>query len=179
MLLQKYTASWRSDFEEIKAVINSALKNQNIQIEHVGSTAIPNLDAKPIIDIDIIFTDLDSFEILKSALLKIGYYHNGDQGIPDREVFKRLGTLNHPVLDTKAHHLYVCPSHSKALQRHLRTRDYLAKNETARKYYQEMKYTLAHEANQDRKVYATLKELRLNDFIDSIVEKESLENPEL
>lgn len=176
MLLRKYTSSWKTDFEQIKAVFKSVLNDQDIQIEHVGSTAIPGLDAKPIIDIDIIFNDLDSFENLKSALIKIGYYHNGDQGIPDCEVFKRTGTLNHPVLDTKTHHLYVCPSHSKALQRHLRTRDYLIKNESARTYYQKMKYALALEANQDRKVYAALKELRLNDFIDSIVEKESLEN---
>lgn len=84
MLLRKYTSSWKTDFEQIKAVFKSVLNDQDIQIEHVGSTAIPGLDAKPIIDIDIIFNDLDSFENLKLALIKIGYYHNGDQGIPDR-----------------------------------------------------------------------------------------------
>lgn len=172
MLLHKYTSSWITDFEHIKKVINSVIKDVDVEIEHIGSTAVPDLDAKPIIDIDIIYSDLVSFESLKSSLLEIGYYHNGDQGIPDREVFKRSGTINHKILDTIAHHLYVCPSHSKAMERHVRTRDYLRKNTSARIYYQEMKYALALEANQDRKVYARLKELKINAFIDEIVAKE-------
>ncbi len=69
-------------------------------IEHVGSTSVPNLDAKPIIDIDIVFTESKTLPMIKAALEAIGYYHNGNQGIEDREVFKRNGKLNHSSLDT-------------------------------------------------------------------------------
>ena len=73
------------------------------------------------------------------------------------------------------HHLYVCPIDSKALERHILSRNFLKKNEWARIKYQEMKYEIAEKANQDRKKYAELKEKNVNDFIDSIVEKEKNE----
>ena len=102
----------------------------------------------------------------------MGYYHNGNQGIQDREVFKRDGRLTNGVLDTIKHHLYVCPIGSKALERHILSRNYLRKKEWARLKYQQMKYELAEKANQDRRTYATLKEVYINDFIDSIIEEE-------
>lgn len=75
-------------------------------------------------------------------------------------------------MDTITHHLYVCLKGSKALERHILFRDYLRKNEWARIKYQQMKYELAQKANQDKKRYAILKELKINDFIDSIIEKQ-------
>ena len=74
------------------------------------------------------------------------------------------------------HHLYVCPINSKALKRHILSRDFLRQHDWARLKYQEMKYELAEKANQDRKKYAALKELYVNDFIDSIIEKSSFSN---
>ena len=107
-----------------------------------------------------------------SGLEKTGYYHNGNQGIKDRDVFKRNGKLTNELLDRVKHHLYVCPVDSKALERHILSRNFLRNNDWARLKYQQMKYELAEKANQDRKVYAALKELNVNDFIDSIVEEE-------
>jgi GrpB-like predicted nucleotidyltransferase (UPF0157 family) len=140
-----------------------------LYIVHVGSTAVPNLDSKPIIDIDIIYFNPTDFEKIKSGLEKIGYYHNGNQGIKDRDVFKRNGNCVSEILDTVKHHLYVCPVDSKALERHILSRNFLRKNDWARLKYQQMKYELAEKANQDRTIYATLKELNVNDFIDSII----------
>jgi GrpB-like predicted nucleotidyltransferase (UPF0157 family) len=177
MLIQKYNPSWIKDFNDIKNVITEALINLNVHIEHVGSTSIPNLAAKPIIDIDIIFNTPKDFETIKSGLEKIGYYHNGNQGIPDREVFKRDKTdAKHEILDTIAHHLYACPSDSEALQRHILFRDYLLVNGDARIQYQNIKYALAEEANQDRKKYAALKEEKGNTFIDAVVAKQKNRN---
>jgi GrpB-like predicted nucleotidyltransferase (UPF0157 family) len=172
MLIQKYNPSWIKDFNNIKNVITEALINLNVQIEHVGSTSIPNLAAKPIIDIDIVFNAPKDFETIKSRLEKIGYYHNGNQGIPNRDVFKRIQSdTKHEILDSIAHHLYVCPSDSEALQRHILFRDYLLVNEDARIQYQNLKYALAEEANQDRKKYAALKEEKGNPFIDAVIAK--------
>jgi GrpB-like predicted nucleotidyltransferase (UPF0157 family) len=172
MLLKKYSSGWVEDFTKIKSEIAHVLDGLAYTIEHVGSTAVPNLDSKPIIDIDIIYAAPEDFEKIKSGLEKRGYAHHGNQGIEDRDVFKRNGKLKNEILDTIKHHLYVCSIDSKALERHILSRNYLQKNDWARIKYQQMKYALAEKANQDKKVYAALKELNVNDFIDSIIEEE-------
>ncbi|MBO0929586.1 GrpB family protein [Fibrella aquatilis] len=172
MLLKTYTSNWIKDFTDIKLEIESGLHGLDFTIEHVGSTAVPHLDSKPIIDIDIIYSKNLDFVKIKSGLEKIGYYHNGNQGVDGRDVFKRNGKLTNKLLDTVKHHLYVCPIDSVALERHILTRNFLRKNEWARLQYQQMKYALAEKANQDRKVYSALKELNVNDFIDLIVKEE-------
>jgi GrpB-like predicted nucleotidyltransferase (UPF0157 family) len=172
MLLKKYTSDWNENFIDIKNVIDEALTGLEYSIEHVGSTAVADLDAKNIIDIDISHENEAEFDKIKARLLELGYHHNGNQGIEQLEVFKRLRTTFKPVLDKISHHLYVCPVGSHALERHLLSRDFLRKNEWARIEYQEMKYELAEMAGQDKKRYAELKELNVNHFIDAIVEKQ-------
>ncbi len=171
-LIQKYDPNWINSFNKIKQALDLALTGISYQIEHIGSTSVPSLDAKPIIDIDIIYKEDATFDKIKTALENIGYYHNGDQGIPEREVFKRDGITTNPVLDSIPHHLYVCLHGSQGLERHLLSRDYLRKHKWAREKYQQMKYEIADKVNQDRKKYAELKELTVNDFIDQIIEKE-------
>lgn len=173
MLLQQYTESWKNDFASISSILKEALVGFKISIEHIGSTSIPDLAAKPIIDIDIAYYLPDDFEKIKSGLEKIGYHHNGNQGIPDREVFKRNSTTNkYKVLDSISHHLYVCPAHSEELQKHILFRDHLLKNEAARIQYQTMKFEIAEEANQDRKKYAQLKEVKTRAFINTSIKNE-------
>jgi GrpB-like predicted nucleotidyltransferase (UPF0157 family) len=174
MILEKYSSNWAKDFEHVKHEIEIALEGLTYRIEHVGSTSVPNLDSKPIIDIDIIYTDLADFMKIKYRLQKAGYYHNGNQGIEDRDVFKREGKDINEILNTVKHHLYVCPAHSKALERHILSRNFLRKNDWARLKYQQMKYELAKKANQDRKKYAALKELNVNHFIDLIIKEEKI-----
>lgn len=172
MLLQHYSPKWIDDFTAIKREIDKALHGVDYSMEHVGSTSVPKLDSKPIIDIDLIYSEASDFEPIKTGLEKAGYLHNGNQGIEDREVFKRTGKPRNEVLDNVPHHLYVCPRESKALERHLLCRNYLRKHDWARVKYQQMKYELAEQAHQDRKVYAALKERHVNAFIDSMVEAE-------
>lgn len=172
MLIQKYQYKWVNDFKQIKEILLKALEELNINIEHIGSTSIPNLAAKPIIDIDIIYYSDDDFEKVKLGLESVGYYHNGDQGIFQREAFKRKPNKEkHEILDFIVHHLYVCPSESKELKRHLLFRDYLIKHAVARKEYETIKLQIAREANQDRKRYAAIKEIKAKGFIQSIIAK--------
>jgi GrpB-like predicted nucleotidyltransferase (UPF0157 family) len=172
VLIETYNTEWVKHFNTIKAVIENALEPLPIVIEHVGSTAIPLLAAKPIIDIDIVFNKATTnFNNLKSKLAYIGYYHNGNQGIVDREVFKRKLLAHHPILDSIAHHLYVCSINSKALQKHLVFRDHLRNNETEKNAYQALKLTIAEAAKQDKKLYALLKETQATDFINNIISK--------
>ena len=157
---------------DIKREIENGLHGFVYTIEHIVSTCVPNLDSKAIIDIDIIYSNQSGFEKIKLGLQEIGYYHNGNQGIEQRDVFKRNSKWTNEILDSVKHHLYVCPIGSMALERHILSRDFLRKNDWARRKYQRMKYELAEKANQDRKVYAVLKEFNVNAFIDSIIEEE-------
>jgi GrpB-like predicted nucleotidyltransferase (UPF0157 family) len=172
MLIHEYKESWADDFNQIKKVLEEGLVNLPVSIEHIGSTAVPQLAAKPIIDISIVF-DLDvEFGDIKRRLSNIGYYHNGNQGIPDREVFKRDKTADiHNVLDTIAHHLYVCPVDSEELIKYILFREYLIANEDARIAYQDLKYQIAKEAGPGRKAYARLKELMATAFINGVINK--------
>jgi GrpB-like predicted nucleotidyltransferase (UPF0157 family) len=170
MLIEKYTADWIRDFKLLKLEIAKGLGGVEYQIEHVGSTAVPKLASKAIIDMDIIYENAEEFEAIKAGLINLGYFHNGDQGIAQREVFKRITSRNHKILDGIRHHLYVCPASSPELKRHILFRDFLRTNKWARIEYEVRKYELAEQAKQDKKLYSELKEVHLKDFINSIVE---------
>ena len=172
MLIQAYQNSWIKDFNDISKVIHDALIGLKVSIEHIGSTAIPNLAAKPIIDIDVVYDKNSDIDIIKRRLENIGYYHNGNQGIPNRDVFKRLKMSDkHAVLDVIVHHLYVCPTDSEEWQKHILFRNYLIRHENTRIQYQNLKFLIAEEARQERKKYAALKEIKVRNFINDIIEK--------
>ncbi|MEL7146981.1 MAG: GrpB family protein [Bacteroidota bacterium] len=170
MLIKQYTTEWVNQYQRLRDVLSLGLNSCNFEIEHVGSTAVPGLDAKEIIDIDIIYETPEDFSGVKSVLQRLGYYHNGDQGIKDREVFKREKSQSHPFLDAITHHLYVCIKGSHALSEHLLFRNYLRTNEKARADYQQLKHHLASQVNQHRKAYNRLKETAAREFIQSILE---------
>lgn len=91
MLIEKYTPQWAKDFVGIIREIDNGLNGLEYSIEHVGSTSVPNLDAKPIIDIDIIYVNELEFERIKPGLIKLGYYHNGNQGIEKEKYLNETG----------------------------------------------------------------------------------------
>ncbi|CAM4158361.1 GrpB family protein [Gillisia limnaea] len=86
ILIEKYKINWIKDFAALIRKIKNGLNGLEYSIEHVGSTSVPNLDSKPIVDIDIIYDNESEFEKIKSGLIKLGYYHKGNQGIEKREV---------------------------------------------------------------------------------------------
>ena len=170
MIIVTYDSDWINQFEKIKEKLSQFLLGIDVNIEHIGSTSVPQLAAKPIIDIDIIYYQSVDFERIKNSLESFGYYHNGNQDIEGREVFKRNAKQNDEILDKISHHIYVCKNNCEELHRHILSRDYLRKNEIAREFYQNLKYQIAKEANQDRKLYAQLKQLKANSFINFIIE---------
>ncbi len=173
MLIQPYQDSWVKDFQQLSQAISAGLAGLHVSIIHVGSTAIPTLAAKPIIDIDLVYAEDIEFKNIKLHLENLGYFHNGNQGISDREVFKRSRTATHPVLDLISHHLYVCPDYSKELHKHLLFKAYLIEHADARLQYQQLKLELAAAAQQDRKRYAQLKEERAAFFFEDVLLKAS------
>ena len=129
-----YDETWPVAFEKIKTEIENAVGDLIVGIEHVGSTSVKGLSAKPIIDIDIIIKDYSIFDAVVRQLHTIGYIHEGDLGITDREAFKYL---DKPHL--QKHHLYVCPQQSQELFRHMTFRDFLRSNPEAVKKYSAVK----------------------------------------
>lgn len=176
MLIVQYNPDWVNQFEKIREKLSKSLTGITINIEHIGSTSIPTLAAKPIVDIDIIYKESSDFEHIKKNLEWLGYFHNGNQDVDGREVFKIRNVNDDGFLDKIPHHLYVCKYDCGELQRHLLFRDYLRKNEVARNFYQNLKYQIADEANNDKKLYANIKEIKANSFINYIIELSKLES---
>ena len=129
-----YDEKWKLHFEEIAKEVHAALGELALSIEHVGSTSVPGLSAKPIIDIDVVIEDESKLDAVVGALAKIGYHHEGNYGIPGREAFGYEGKTH-----LMKHHLYVCPKDSPELCRHLSFRDYLRAHPEAVQEYSRIK----------------------------------------
>ncbi len=139
-----------------------------IRIEHVGSTSIPGMDAKPIIDLVIEVSPFD-FNNIKIELENIGYIHNGDQGIDGREVFNRLGN-NKSILDVISHHLYVCESNNSEYLRLILFRDRLRTHRLLREEYMTIKYEILEKVGStNRKGYVEMKENNYRDFFSKVL----------
>ena len=138
VIVLPYDSAWKSAFEEIKHEIERTIGDLIIGIEHVGSTAVEGLSAKPVIDMDVVIRDYSVFPLVVSGLETIGYHHEGDLGIRDREAFRYSGKSH-----LQAHHLYVCPLHSRELHRHITFRDFLRNNPDAVQKYSSVKETAA------------------------------------
>ena len=129
-----YDSRWKQQFEAIRAEIQDALGELVLSIEHVGSTSVEGLSAKPIIDIDVVIEDESKLQAVIEKLAGIGYEHEGNLGIVGREAFGYTGKEH-----LQNHHLYVCTKDSPELKRHLTFRDYLRSHEEAVREYSRIK----------------------------------------
>ena len=129
-----YDEAWESAFEKIKDETEAVIGDMILGIEHIGSTSVRGLSAKPCIDIDVIIKDYSVFDEIVRRLGTIGYIHEGNLGIKDREAFKYT---DKPHL--MMHHLYVCPQYSEELKRHIVFRDFLRHNKEAVMKYSAVK----------------------------------------
>ena len=129
-----YDEAWNSAFKEIRNEIDAVIGDMILGIEHVGSTSVRGMSAKPCIDIDVIIKDYSVFDEIVKKLGAIGYIHEGNLGIEDREAFKYTDK-SHLMM----HHLYVCPQYSKELNRHIVFRDFLRHNAEAVTKYSSVK----------------------------------------
>ena len=134
IIVVPYCEQWPREFDKIRSGLAAALGDTALSIEHVGSTSVPGLWAKPIIDVDVVINDSAALPEAISRLQTAGYHHEGDLGVTGREAFKYS---NKPELMT--HHLYVCPQDSPELARHIRFRDYLRGHPDAALEYSRVK----------------------------------------
>ena len=169
IVVQPYDKAWEHNFIDIKDELKTALGDLALRIEHVGSTSVFGLSAKPIIDIDVVIKDYSVFDNVVLALQKIGYEHEGNLGIIGREAFGYNGKEH-----LKQHHLYVCPQDSSELKRHIAFRDYLRSHPEAVREYSRIKEEGAALYPTDIDNYIEYK----SSFIESIYKKIGIINDE-
>lgn len=145
VVLVDYDSKWPLAFEELRLPVSVALRDVAISIEHVGSTAVPGLAAKPVIDMDVVVAESDVMQAVE-CLSKLAYEHLGDLGIPLREAFRSPS-------GSRPHNLYVCPSHSPALANHLAFRDYLRGDIEVSREYGALKKRLVEKFSDDMDSY--------------------------
>jgi GrpB-like predicted nucleotidyltransferase (UPF0157 family) len=131
-----YQPHWPLLFHYLRARLWRAVAPHAMAIEHVGSTAVPGLTAKPIIDIDIVVATSADSGAVRHALTQIGYQWRGEHGIAGRDAYAQPGGWFH-------HHLYVCTADALALRNHLCLRDALRGDQGLRQRYTALKVALS------------------------------------
>jgi GrpB-like predicted nucleotidyltransferase (UPF0157 family) len=146
IIIEDYDPHWPEQFETLRARIVAVLGSLADAIEHIGSTAIPGLAAKPIIDIDVLLRSTADLPEAITRLTTLGYQHRGDLGVPGREAFR-------PPSNELPHHLYVCVPECLEYARHTAFRSHLRTHHEDARAYERLKRTLAVEFRNDREGY--------------------------
>jgi len=130
-----YLPNWKQRFSSIAQWLEPHLP-EGCQIHHIGSTSIPGMPAKDIIDLDLECPIGLTSQVI-ACLEPLGYFHEGNKGIPGREALApKLGT---EAQQQPVHHLYVCESGAHELKKHLAYRDYLIQHPERAQWLAEQK----------------------------------------
>ncbi|WP_224273747.1 GrpB family protein [Nocardioides lacusdianchii] len=141
----EHSPRWADDFEAVAAVLREALADvRSAVVEHVGSTSVPGLAAKPILDVDVVVDPADVAAAV-AALESIGYVHRGDLGVSGREAFHAPGPPRRNV--------YVCTAGTANVRNHLAVRDVLRSRDDLREAYAAAKLALAADPEMDIDTY--------------------------
>jgi GrpB-like predicted nucleotidyltransferase (UPF0157 family) len=158
LVVVDYDPSWPETFERLARPVRDSLADLGAEIEHVGSTAVPGLAAKPIIDIDVVVPSAAEVPAAIERLRGLGYVYQGDKGVPGREAL--LWPPGSP-----RHHLYVVVAGSEPHAAHLAFRDRLRADPETAARYAELKRDLAERHHRDRIAYGEGK----NDFVAAVL----------
>lgn len=155
--LLPHTELWHQLFAEEEARLRAAIGAQAVAIEHVGSTAICGLSAKPIIDIAVAIREGADAEECVVPLESIGYEYRGEFGIPGRHYFVKG--------EPRTHHLHMVELSSEFWRSHLLFRDYLRQHPKIVSEYDNLKKELAQKHTENREAYTEGKAA----FIESVL----------
>jgi GrpB-like predicted nucleotidyltransferase (UPF0157 family) len=144
--------AWAEEAAREIARIESALGVLAARVEHVGSTSVPGLAAKPIVDLQVSVTALEPRERFVAPLEGLGYMFVPDPAMPDYHFFARPHTRPH------THHVHVCDAGSDQELRHLVLRDYLRAHPGEVEGYAALKREVAGRHPEDRLAYVAGKE---------------------
>jgi GrpB-like predicted nucleotidyltransferase (UPF0157 family) len=143
--LMPHTERWHDLFAEEEGRLRVALGEYALAIEHVGSTAICGLSAKPIIDIAVAVPEIADAGKCVMPLEQIGYEYRGEQGIPGRHFFGKG--------EPRTHHVHMVEMGSDFWRDHLLFRDYLREHREIIEEYEKLKKDLAQRHKENREAY--------------------------
>jgi GrpB-like predicted nucleotidyltransferase (UPF0157 family) len=158
-----YDPAWPEVFQQLRLKIWPLVSDFALSVEHVGSTAVLGLAAKPIIDLSIVVSTESEIPLVIERMATIGYLHCGNLGIEGREAFQSPAGL-------PEHHLYACTYDSPGLQNHLAVRDYLRSHSEMAQAYGDLKRRLAREYPHDIGSYVAGK----TDFLLEVLRRAGL-----
>ena len=159
--LSKYNPQWKALFEEESNRLLAIASDYFKAVQHIGSTAIPGIVSKPIIDILAAIDSLSNISRIIEPLKKIDYIHRGEQGIPGRHPFVKGGE------EFRTHHLHVVEKNHQEWKKHILFRDYLRANSEEADKYSRLKQVLLKTFKFEREKYTTGK----SEFIEKIIKK--------
>jgi GrpB-like predicted nucleotidyltransferase (UPF0157 family) len=145
-----YDPQWPCLFAEVGMAIRRALGSVALRIDHIGSTSIPGLDAKPIIDIQISVAAFDPIEAYRDPLTELGFVHRADNPDLSKRYFREKP-------GERRTHIHVCRAGSWREQFALLFRDYLRTHHEDARHYGAAKRRLAAQYGEDRLGYTDAK----------------------
>ncbi len=144
-----HNSKWRQEFENEAQQITDALgEDVVVDVHHIGSTAIPNIYAKPVIDVLLVVTDHADLDKKTPLMEALGYEAFGEFGIPTRRYFRRDNALGE-----RTHQIHAFEAGSPQITRHLAFRDYMIAHPDAAKAYSDLKRELAAKHPNDMEAY--------------------------
>jgi len=149
--------SWSSSFAKEELSLRHALGEEVLEVHHIGSTAIPGMWAKPVLDILVVVRDIDRVEIHDHSMSERGYEALGEHGIRGRRFFVKGG-------DHRTHHVHVFQKGSDHIDRHLHFRDFMIAHPQEAAKYADLKRSLARSFKSDIDSYCEGKEAYIKDI---------------
>jgi GrpB-like predicted nucleotidyltransferase (UPF0157 family) len=147
-----YDPVWPGMFQQEAVQIAAVFGDELLSMHHVGSTAVPGLAAKPIIDIMPLVRDIGKVDSFNEAMIGLGYEPRGEYGIPGRRFFVKRNTAGE-----RTHHVHAHQPDNPEVARHLDFRDYLIAHPDVAAQYAQLKQELAEQFRHDRESYTNSK----------------------
>jgi len=154
-----WSPRWAEQYDDVARVLREALADvASATVEHVGSTSVAGLAAKPILDIDVVVEESDARAAV-AALESVGYVHRGDLGVVGREAFRAPDAA-------PRRNVYVCTAGTTNVRNHLAVREVLRARDDLRDAYASVKQALAADPEMDIDVYLAGKSAVLQQVLE-------------
>lgn len=153
-----YDPAWAERFREEASRIASVFGGELLSMHHIGSTSIPGMSAKPIIDIMPVVRDITMVEVFNEGMIQLGYTPMGEYGITGRRYFVKGA-------DPRTHHVHSYQPDNPEVKRHLDFRAYLIAHEEEARQYAQLKGRLAAQHRHDLEAYTQGKAAFIQDIL--------------
>jgi len=158
-----YNPNWKEIYKEESKKIKNVLSDIIVDIHHIGSTAIPGIKAKPVIDILVEVKDIEAVDRYNNKMEELGYEVMGEYGIPKRRFFRKGG-------NNRTHHIHIFQVGNEEIERHINFKEYLIAHPDKAREYSKLKEKLTNKYTYDVENYTNGK----SDFIKEIDRKAKL-----